>query len=91
MKREHRINNTSSQGSIKRQRKVAVTVEEDSISAFWGVNSWTHEPFVGGVASLWWWLGAKVAARDQGWIERQRKAAVEEDLSSTVGWYIADA
>ena len=52
---------------------------------------WTHEPFVGGVASLWWWLGAKVAARDQGWIERQRKVAVEEDLRSTVGWYIADA
>jgi hypothetical protein len=52
---------------------------------------WMHEPFVGAVASLWWWLGAEAAAQDQGWIERQRKAAAEEDLSSTLGWYIADA
>jgi hypothetical protein len=79
MKREHKINNASSQGSIKRQRKVAVTVEEDSISTFLGCQCmvWTHESFVGEVASLWWRLGAEVAARDQGWIERQRKAVAE--------------
>ena len=52
---------------------------------------WTHEHFVGMVAFLWWRLGAEAATPDQGWIKMQRKVAAEEDLSSMLGWYIADA